>query len=187
MNIDTRVYWYAFLSRFFADAPDAQTIEDLKSNLEISRLIGERANEYLQTHDTSRLLDELNIDYTTVFIGNCPPIESAVLDSKSQISSGLENPVMGFYLRYGYEVNLNNTQLLTPDHLAIEMGFMQNLAMKESKEVQRTFMEQHLLVWTVPYLLSVKELFDTPFYQELCDFTIEFLISDYESLKQDEA
>ena len=187
MNIDTRAYWYAFLSRFFADVPSARLLEELRANSEILGLIGEEANHYLLNTDNEQLLEELNIDYTTVFITNAPPLESAVLDTKNQIASGLENPVMGFYLRYGYEINLNNTVLLTPDHLAIELGFMQNLVLHEPKDTQKQFLSEHLLVWVVPYMLGVKELLVTPFYRQLVDFTIEFLISDFETLNSEPA
>ena len=80
---------------------------------------------------------------------------------------------------------MNQTQILAPDHLSIEFGFMQNLAYRDENKVALKFLKEHLLKWVPPYLLSMKKSALTPFYKDLCDFTIEYLLNDYEQLKQE--
>jgi len=59
---------------------------------------------------------------------------------------------------------------------------MQSMISQNDKFTQAEFLHKHLLNWIVPFLVAVKPMADTPFYRDLCDFTIEFLMSDYSVL-----
>ncbi len=162
-------------------------IEDLRSNPELLETIGEGAKEYMLQEDVGRLQEELNIDFNSLFVINSQPVESLVVDSTGEILVGLQNPVMFFYFENGYEVDMNKTEILAPDHLSIEFAFMQNLAYRgETKQAQK-FLKEHLLLWVVPYLVAMQKQAQTPFYKDLCDFTNDFLLSEYETLKQEHA
>jgi hypothetical protein len=164
MDNTQRAFIYAFLSTVFSDKLSKKSIEDLKNNPDFLDLIGENAKKFFNENDLDTLDEELNIDYTSAFLANSHPVESSVTDAKHQISTGLENPVMNFYLGNGFDINLNNTALLTPDHIAIELGFMQTLVLQEDAKI------------------GAKSLVDTPFYSDFLDFATEFLLSDYEQL-----
>lgn len=179
MDNESRLFIYAFLSRVFSDILDSKAIRDLRGNPELLAMIGDATGFWVNGHTDDELLEALNIDYSTLFIMNAVPIESAVLDAKNEVLVGLENPVMNFYFTHGYEINLNLTKLVAPDHLAIELGFMQNLVMRGETMAQKEFMEKHLMQWAPIYLLGVKANAETPFYRDFCDFAAEFLISDY--------
>lgn len=182
MDNKQRAFIYAFLSTVFSDKLSKKSIEDLKNNPDFLDLIGENARKFFDDNDIETLDEELNIDFTTAFLANSHPVESSIMDAKHQISTGLENPVMNFYIDSGFDINLNNTNLLTPDYIAIELGFMQNLTLAEDVKTQKEFMRKHILKWMIPYFLGAKTLVETPFYLDFLDFATEFLLSDYEAL-----
>ena len=59
---------------------------------------------------------------------------------------------------------------------------MQSMISGNDKATQAEFLHKHLLQWIVPFLVAVKPMAETPFYRDLCDFTVEFLLSDYSAL-----
>ncbi len=180
---DNRAYIYAFLSMAFTEHLSKRAINDLIQNQELLSLIGENAREYLMNTDIETLEEELNIDFTSSFMVNSHPLESAVTDAKVQISSGMENPVVHFYTKFGYEINLNNTPIASPDHISIELGFMQALVYQNEKFAQKEFMEKHIIPWMPVYLIGMKKVVETPFYRDFVDFCIDFLLGDYEYLQ----
>jgi putative dimethyl sulfoxide reductase chaperone len=182
MDNNQRAFIYAFLSTVFSDKLSKKSIEDLKNNPDFLDLIGENAKQFFNENDIDTLDEELNIDFTSAFLVNSHPVESSVMDAKHQISTGLENPVMNFYIENGFDINLNGTNLLTPDHIAIELGFMQTLVLQEDEKTQKEFMKKHILRWMVPFFIGAKTLVETPFYIDFLDFATEFLLSDYEAL-----
>ncbi len=179
---ESRLFLYAFLSRIFSDVLSLKAVLDLQANTSLLEMLSQETLAWMTQTEQDVLVEELNVDYTTLFIMNAAPIESAVLDAKNEVLVGLENPVMNFYFTHGYDINLNQTKIVAPDHLAIELGFMQNLVMRGETMVQKQFMEEHLLPWVVPYLVGTKEAASTPFYRDFCDFAAEFLIADYEAI-----
>lgn len=182
MDNKQRAFIYAFMSTVLGGNLSKDGIGDLKNNPEFLELIGENAKKYFEANSLDVLDEELNIDFTSAFLVNSHPVESSITDAKHQISTGLENPVMSFYIESGFDINLNNTNLLAPDHIAIELGFMQNLVEQEDPKTQKEFMKKHILKWMIPYFIGAKSLVETPFYIDFLDFATEFLLSDFEAL-----
>jgi TorA maturation chaperone TorD len=182
MDKQTRVYLYAFLSRIFSNPLDNKLIEDLKTNSQLLEMIGEQALKYFQTNSIENLDDELNIEFSSIFLMSSQPIESIVIDSKDEVLVGLQNPVMQFYFQNNYDLNLLNTHIQTPDHISIELSFMQNIVQADEFFVQKEFMENHLLKWIPMYLIAIEDMAKTPFYKELFDFMLEFMFKDYETI-----
>ncbi len=183
MDNKTKAFVYAFLSRCYQKELDKKAIEDLKSNEELLDLIGPDTKKWFLSNDIEKIEEELNVDYSSAFLINSQPVETLVEDSKGEILVGLQNPVMQFYFNHGYEINMNQTDILAPDHLSIELSFMQNLIYRNEKKSAFEFLKEHMLKWVPPYLIGIKSLVETPFYKDLADLTIEFLLSDYEELK----
>lgn len=183
MEKEARSQIYAFLSRTMADVLDMDAVNELKANPALLEVVGEKAKAYFDENDAATLQEALNIDFTSAFIMNSHPVEQAVVENLDQMLIGLENPVMQFYRNHGYEINLNATHIMAPDHISIELGFMQNLVNRDEAEAQEKFLREHLMTWVPPYLLGVRSMTETPFYRELCDFAVEFLVSDYAALK----
>lgn len=184
MDQNYRLYIYAFLSRVFSDNADKRFIKDLKNNSELLDVIGEDAKEWFKKRSVDEIFDELNVDFTSTFIVNAQPVESFILDGKGESLVGLQNPVMAFYYNHGFDVKMNQTELMAPDHLSIEFAFMQMLIYQNIVKPQFEFLQQHLFNWVIPYMMGVKEMVETPFYRDLTDFIIEFLIADYEYLSE---
>lgn len=182
MDNTQRAFIYGFLSTVFSDKLSKKSIEDLKNNPDFLELIGENAKKYFDENNVDMLDETLNVDFTSAFCVASHPVESSVTDAKHQISTGLENPVMSFYIESGFDINLNNTALLSPDHIAIELGFMQTLILQDEQKLQKDFMKKHILKWMPPFFIGAKTLVETPFYSDFLDFATEFLLSDYEAL-----
>ncbi|MDD5717699.1 MAG: molecular chaperone TorD family protein [Sulfuricurvum sp.] len=184
MNNEYRLYIYAFLSRVMSDIPDRRFINDLKNNESLLEIIGEETKEWILSTDNEAIYDQLNTDFTSMFILNTQPVESFVLDAKNETLVGLQNPVMAFYFTHGFEVNMDQTEIMAPDHLGIELAFMQTLVYRNEEEPQLDFLDQHIFPWVVPYMMGMKSMADTPFYRDLCDFIVEFLTADYAYLTE---
>ncbi len=184
MENQQRVFIYAFLSRVFSDVLDKQFIEDLVQNQQLLQIIGEESVNYFKFRDLKEVEEELNVDFSSMFLLHTQPIESFVLDAKQEALVGLQNPVMEFYFRNGFEIDMNQTDILAPDHLGIEFGFMQTLVFRDEVKPQKEFLETHLLKWVIPYLIGMKSMAITPFYREVFDFTVEFLLSEYQYLEE---
>ncbi len=185
MDDKTRLYIYAFLSRIFTEELDDKALRDLKSNEALLETIGEETARWFKENDEATLKEALNVDYNSLFVINNHPIESAVMDSKNEILVGLQNPVMQFYFSHGYDLNLEGAKVYVPDHAAIEFGFMQSMISSGDKTTQAEFLHKHLLTWIVPFLVAIRPMADTPFYRELCDFIVEFLLADYSQLVEE--
>ena len=182
MDNKIRVYIYAFLSRIFSSEINLKLLNDLKKNQDLLKTIGINAFNYLNDTNEEDLLKSLSIDYCSTFIMNNNPIESSILDVKNEILIGLQNPVMQFYVDYGYDLNLTSSSLNVPDHIGLEFGFMQTLVYRNQKKIEYKFMTQHLLTWIPPFLISIEDIASTPFYKDISNFTIEFLLEDYKEL-----
>lgn len=185
MDIEqSRRYYYALMSRIFSDILDDKAIEQLRDNSELLELLGPDTAAFFENNSIDGLKELLNIDFTTMFLMNTHPVESAIHDNSKDIVTGMENVVMQFYMDYGYEIDMNATHIMAPDHISIELGFMQNAITKESFEVQYKFAKEHLMSWIPSFLIACEEMADTPFYRDFCNFASEFIVSDYAYLKE---
>lgn len=182
MDKEQRVYLYAFLSTVFSEHLSIEQIENLKMSKELLEMISPNAASWFYKNSSQELEEALNRDFTSMFLIHSLPIESAILDSKAEVLVGLQNPVMQFYFSCGYELNLNDSKLNAPDHISLECAFMQNLIQREEKELQISFLQNHLLKWVPVYFLGMKTMAKTPFYKELCDFCADFILADYDAL-----
>lgn len=182
MQNNYRILIYAFLSRFFTTQIDESFYKELKKNKDLLATIGVNSFNWVDTISDQEALKQLNVDFTSMFEINTQPVESFVLDAKQESLVGLQNPVMQFYFNHGYDVNMNQTKVMAPDHISIEFAFMQALVQRDEKQVQLEFLTKHLGLWAVPYFMGMKSMATTPIYEEICDFIVEFLVADIDSL-----
>lgn len=194
-----RINMYGFISRLFMEEVDENLIQMIKSKPELLDLFPlTKEWDLFFNKETKSLIDEeLNVDYTTIFLLNAYPYESVFMNDEGHINPTLTNPTLQFYLEHGYEIDLNKTRVLSPDHIAVEMEFMITLINdqlnaysmfneeeeKKALTAQKEFMENHLLRWSTIYLLSAIDLAETPFYKDVCEMALEFLLSDYEYIE----
>lgn len=170
---------YAFFSRMFQKEQDSASLQSFRENPRLLEFLGVGAAEWFLGKSDEELLDELGADFATLFLTNSLPVESIVLEEKEEIATGLGNPAVFFYRKYGYDFDFNKTKIQTPDHISIELGFMQNLVLKDEFEAQKEFL-QNLIGWAIPYLVATSQAANTPFYASLCEAAAEFLVSDYD-------
>jgi len=180
MEKQQRIFIYAFLSRLFSDQLDEAYVKDLKKNPELLETIGKDTFEWIVNTPIKEAVAELNVDYTSMFVMNAQPIESFVLDAKQDTLVGLQNPVMQFYFEHGYEVDMNQTSIMAPDHISIELGFMQAMIFKDDLRPQLEFLQTHLVRWSVPFFMGMKAMASTALFRDICDFYVEFLVADME-------
>jgi len=182
MDSEYRRYIYAFLSRIISDIPDQKFVKDLKENHNLLEVIGGDTFKWFNENSIKFILEATNVDYSSMYVINTQPIESFILDAKNETLVGLQNPVMAFYFNHGFEVNMDQTALMAPDHLSLEFAFMQTLIFRNEVSVQYAFIQEHLMPWVIPYMLGMKSMAGTPLYRDMCDFIVEFLSADYEFL-----
>ncbi|HEV09129.1 MAG: TorD/DmsD family molecular chaperone [Sulfurihydrogenibium sp.] len=191
-----RINMYSFLSRLFVEEVDEELLNKIKNTPELLELFPNTKDwELFNTKPLKQLIDEeLNVDYTTIFILNVYPYESVFMNDEGHINPTPTNPTLQFYLENGYEVDLNKTRVLSPDHLAIELEFMITLIKEQLTaysinnqeeerkylDLQKRFMENHILQWMPIYLLAARDMAETPFYHDLCQTALEFIMTDYE-------
>ncbi|NPA13337.1 MAG: hypothetical protein GXO45_05065 [Aquificae bacterium] len=195
-----RANMYGFLSRLFIEELDEETLNRIKQNKELLNLF-ERTKQWdsFFNKDPKKLIEEeLNVDFTTVFLLNVYPYEAVFVHDEGHIDPTATNPTFLFYREYGYSIDLTKTRALSPDHLAIQMEFMMTLANEEAeklkeqdykgaekvRQIQKEFLEKHLANWGTVYLLSAKDMAETPFYKDLCEIAMEFILSDHEYISE---
>ncbi|WP_457626593.1 TorD/DmsD family molecular chaperone [Persephonella sp.] len=193
-----RVNMYGLLSRFLIEEIDEDTLKKIKSNPDLLELLPKTKEwkAFFEKEPKKLIEEELNVDFTTVFLLNVYPYESVFMNDEGHIDPTVTNPTLIFYREHGYMIDLNKTRALSPDHIAIEMEFMMTLVqeeleaiekndeqkVKDLRQIQKRFLEEHLANWGPIYLMAAKDMAETPFYQDVCELALEFILSDYEYL-----
>jgi len=165
MNAD-RSEAYKILSDLFLGPPDADTIRELKEDLE------------LKSKDTP---EEILEDYVFLFKfpgGRLVPIESVAVGSAG---AGIADRVAGYYSDAG--LTIDQEFGLPPDHLALELLFLSYLVDTDNMDLMENFLDEHVMNWVPYYCQDVTEMAKTVFYREVSAITKDFLESEYEGLE----
>jgi len=197
---EARINMYGFLSRLFIEEIDEDTLRKIKENPDILDMFPKTKEwEDFYKKDLKKLIDEdLNVDFTTIFLINVYPYQSVFMHDEGYINPTVTNPALMFYQEHGYSIDLTETRALAPDHIAVEFEFMMTVAKDELealnqenieeadrlRNIQKKFIEEHLGQWAPVYLLSARDIAETPFYYDVCDLALDFLLSDYEYLSE---
>ncbi|ACO03185.1 MAG TPA: hypothetical protein DEP48_06195 [Persephonella sp.] len=200
-ELQARINMYGFLSRLLIEEIDAETLRKIKNNEEILDLFPNTKQwDLFWEKDEKKLIEEdLNVDFTTVFLLNVYPYESVFIHDEGHINPTVTNPTLIFYREHGYSIDLNKTRALSPDHIAVEMEFMMNLIQEELdslkkeneneakrlRNIQKRFLEEHLGSWGPVYLMAARDMAETPFYYDVCQLALDFILSDYEYLAEE--
>lgn len=193
-----RFNMYGLLSRLLIEEVDSDLLRKIKENKDLLDLFPKTKEwkTFFEKEPEKLIEEDLNVDFTTVFLLNVYPYESVFMNDQGYIDPSVTNPTLIFYREHGYMIDLNETRVLSPDHIAVEMEFMMTLIkeelealknknenqVKKLRDIQKKFLEEHLANWGTIYLLSAKDMAETPFYQDVCDLSLEFILSDYEYL-----
>jgi anaerobic sulfite reductase subunit A len=161
-NIE-RVEAYRILADFFLKAPGEDMLRTIKEDFEL---------------ESEETVDEIGRDFERLFPypeGKLPPIESFFLTLENTSSA---EEVAGFYASAG--LTIEEEFELIPDHLYLELLFMSYLIEANKYEIQKQFLEKHLMNWVPYYCDELLKESKTLFYREIAEITRDFLTSESE-------
>lgn len=153
--------------------------------------------ELRKTLQSGELIEKhLNPDFANISLLHLIPYETFYTRDDQMIETGGANPVTDMYSAYDFVVDFEAARVVSADHIGVEFEFMHHLcealmkaeessdseAVNELLEVQRTFLDKHLVRWAPMYLLNMKYESRTPLYYDTADMALEFLLTDFEYL-----
>lgn len=193
-----RVNIYALLSRILLQELDADTLKTIKSDENILDFFPTLKEwKQLREVEDSKLLDEyFNPDFVNLSVLHLIPYETFYTRADQMVETGGANPVTDIYSAYDFMVDFEAARAVSSDHIGIELEFMHHLAtaefkalqegdseaVKELQEVQKEFLNKHLLQWAPMYLINMKYEARTPLYYDAAEMALEFILSDNEYL-----
>jgi len=191
---------YALLSRVMMQEADSELIDIINNDDAILEMMPNyRIWEPRTTLQSSELLERhLNPDFSNLSLLHLIPYETFYTRDDQMIETGGANPVTDMYSAYDFMVDFAAARVVSADHIGVELEFMHHLceaqikalnendreAVSELLEVERTFLDKHLVRWAPLYLLNMKFESRTPLYYDAADMTLEFILSDYQYLSE---
>ncbi|MEA2111034.1 MAG: molecular chaperone TorD family protein [Campylobacterota bacterium] len=189
---------YALLSRVLMQESDLELLNSIKNDENILNFFPTfKKWDMLNTLESSVLLNEhINPDFSNLSLLHLIPYETFYTRDDQMIETGGANPVTDMYSAYDFIVDYEVARVVSSDHIGIELEFMHHLceaqvkaeaqddlsAIQELKSVQKEFLNKHLLQWAPMYLINLKYESRTPFYYDIAETTLEFILSDNEYL-----
>lgn len=193
-----RVNIYALLSRILLQELDLEVLKTIKNDENILDFFP-TLKDWKQLHEVeeTKLLEEyFNPDFVNLSILHLIPYETFYTREDQKVETGGANPVTDMYSAYDFMVDFEVARTVSADHIGVELEFMHHLAsaelkaleendtaaVAEFKEVQREFLNKHLLQWAPMYLINMKFEARTPLYYDGAEMALEFILSDNEYL-----
>jgi len=190
---------YGFLGNVYRAEPNASFLSALKEPgfTGILEDLGASLGEDFINSPNAKLLEDLAVEYTRLFIGPGPrisPYESLHVDTgnpKNELYSLQTVKVKKFIEGAGLVYDENFTGL--PDHISAEFEFMQKITEKEAEawtngddelaadilKIEKRFHDEHLTQWIPGFCGKVIDFAELSFYREMAAVTKEFL--EYEN------
>jgi len=201
-NASSRSHIYGLLATVFREEPSAALVEELRSP-KMKEVFGEMDIELGQEfHGASALLvaDELAEEFTRLFLGPGRHISAhesifAEVDGDSGSLWGATTvDVKKFIEATGLAYDPEYTGI--PDHVSVEFEFMQRMSAWEAEQwrqkhrgraeycadVQRRFLDRHLLRWLPQFMDAVIIEATVPFYRAMAELSKNFVQLERASL-----
>ena len=195
-----RINIYALLSRLTMSEVDEGLLKSIEEDENILSFFPTyKTWKKRDKFDRKELIERyLNVDFTNLFLLHLIPYESFYMREDQMMETGGDNPVQAIFNAFEFKVELDKARVMSADHIGIELEFMYELCRAEMKaleendieiakqlaQLQYGFMKDHIVAWMPMYLLNVKNEAGTAFYFDLADFTLEFILSDFEYLNE---
>lgn len=189
---------YALLSRILLQELDETMVETLIHDETMLEFLPHWKNWEQRTTVAPKVLLEtyLNPDFTNLSLLHLVPYETFYTREDQMIETGGANPVTDIYSAYDFLVDYEIARVVSSDHIGIELEFMYHLCEAQKKalekndaqavaalqRVQYDFLHTHLLQWAPMYLINMKYESRTPLYYDAAEMTLEFILTDYETL-----
>ena len=198
---------YGLLAAVFREEPGTALIRELRDP-QLSGVFSELGvdlGEEFCTTPENQLIDILGLEFTRLFIGPDSHISAhesifAEMDNGvgalwGETTVAVKNFIETTGLDYKPEFNG------VPDHVSVELEFMQKLAEWEADKwhqndrenaefclkVQRMFLEQHPLSWLPQFCDVVIEQADIRFYAAMAELTQNYLEFEQQGIRTDAA
>ena len=199
MDITTehRTNTYGFLSTVYLREPTREFIKSLRESniLDVLNKSDLRFDKEINNDIRDKHLNDLVLEYTRLFIGpgkHIVPYESVYRDNEDALWSETTVEVKNFIESSGLEYSYNWSGL--PDHIGVELEFMQVLTCHEKEawsrddketairclEFEKRFVDEHLSQWVPIFCDKVKKETRTTFYREMAELTRQFIHFDSE-------
>ena len=199
-ELENRITLYAIISRLMIGEVDADFINSIESNEALLELFPNyKAWDKRKEFNTTIIKEKyLDVDFTNLFLLHLVPYESFYTRDDQMIESGGDNPVIELYNALDFRVELDKARVVSPDHIGVELEFMYMLCQALRKaldaedeegiiellQVQKGFLQDHLLNWAPLYLINMKKESRTPLYHDGAELALEFLLSDFEYINE---
>ncbi len=187
---------YALLAAVFRAEPSSSFLTRLKDPeiLGAFEALGLSLGDEFRDSPNEKLREDLAVEFTRLFLGpggHVSPHESLHTERASGGNADLWGPetveVKRFMEAAGLAVDDSFTGM--PDHICVEMEFMQQLTTKETEawteadeefatnilKIERRFYDEHLSRWVARFCDKVIETSEHPFYQGIAEVTKGFL------------
>lgn len=202
-----RSHLYGILATVYRQEASSELLKRIKdpqfsivlSDLEID-LFGD-----LSQNSEEELLEALAVEHARLFLGpgkHVSPHESVHHKREDgqwgQLWGASTVEVKKFIEATG--LNYDGAYRGVPDHISVELEFMELLTQKQAQaesekdeegaqrylEVEKRFLQEHLIRWVPEFCEAVRERADLSFYRELAGLTRRFIEFDWKDLKGDE-
>jgi len=196
---------YGFLAAVYRQELTSELLQQMKAQQfqEVLSNLGVKLNNGFFQNSEKELLENLAIEYTRLFVGpgkHIPPYES-VHHKKEGVQSGqlwgeLTGEVKNIIEFSGLEYKSEYTGM--PDHISVELEFMQHVVQREAQAWQadddetalrclkneKKFVDEHLLGWIPDFCQKVSAEAEMPFYREMAGLTRSFIEFEKQELKK---
>lgn len=140
--------------------------------------------------------EDLAVEYAKLFVGpyelKAAPYGSVYLDEGRRVMGDSTMEVISMYRRKGLSINADFKEL--PDHITVELEFMNFLVYKEIEawtkskvedaieelRNQEIFLAKYLGAWVPDFSKTILENSTNPFYMNLAECTAVFIKNDIE-------
>ena len=154
---------YRILADLFFAPPDAEKLKSIKEDLGLESK--EAEGEVLA-----------DFDYLYNYEGGIMlPLESVYGGDANAADAVTE-----FY--YSAGLTFEEEYETVPDHISLEFLFMSYVIDIDNREMQRKFIEEHIVKWVPYYCDKVIKEAKTLFYREIAGITKDFIENEYEGI-----
>lgn len=185
----------------FSQEPTQEFIDELKKTPLNDALVelGVVVDDIFYENDAAQ---QVGFEYVRVFVGagpkHVPPYESVFTDSRKIGDKEVQRLMLGpsavavakIYQESGYKPNPKFKDM--PDHLAVELGYMEELCREEMqalksndqskadslRDKQKQFLTEHLLRWVDDFAKDIEDFAHLKFYSSCARVLAQFLKSE---------
>ncbi len=193
---------YGFLATVYRREPTPDFLTEIKSPAVADALrdAGVELEREFFNKPEAELIFELAVEYTRLFVGpgrHISPCESVHVHGGDQLWGKSAIALQQFISRTGVEIKQEYKDL--PDHISVELEFMQQLSAAESnawaaadrdeaqkcRGIEASFLSRHLASWVDHFCEQVIADSQTGYFREMAALTRDFIATDFAELQAD--